>query len=150
MFRRRTDERRPAVGILVDGVRVSARAGDSVAAAMLAAGHPVARRTALSGSPRATAELGLAYSLQGNAPEARRLIDELAREAKERYVSPFDFAVIYGGLGDTERTMEWLQRAERERSPSLNYLILSPAFTSVRSDPRFTAFVRHVGLGPAD
>ena len=53
MFRRRTDERRPAVGILVDGVRVSARAGDSVAAAMLAAGHPVARRTALSGSPRA-------------------------------------------------------------------------------------------------
>jgi TolB-like protein/DNA-binding winged helix-turn-helix (wHTH) protein/tetratricopeptide (TPR) repeat protein len=111
---------------------------------------PLKRAISLSGSPRATAELGLAYSLQGNAPEARRLIDELAREAKERYVSPFDFAVIYGGLGDTERTMEWLQRAERERSPSLNYLILSPAFTSVRSDPRFTAFVRHVGLGPAD
>jgi len=104
------------------------------------------RAVALSGSPRATAELGLAYALQGNAPEARRLIDELAQRSKERYVSPFDFAVIYGGLGDTERTLEWLQRAERERSPSLNYLILSPAFTSVRSDPRFMALVRHIGL----
>jgi len=108
------------------------------------------RAVSLSGSPRATAELGLAYALQGNAPEARRLIDDLARRAKERYVSPFDFAVIYGGLGDTEQTLEWLQRAERERSPSLNYLILSPAFTSVRSDPRFTAFVRHVGLSLPD
>jgi thioredoxin reductase len=53
MFRRRTDERRPAVGILVDGVRVEARAGDSVAAAMLAAGHVTCRRTPVSGSPRA-------------------------------------------------------------------------------------------------
>jgi thioredoxin reductase/bacterioferritin-associated ferredoxin len=53
MFRRRTDERREAVGILVDGVRVEARAGDSVAAAMLAAGHVTCRRTAVSGSPRA-------------------------------------------------------------------------------------------------
>jgi len=104
----------------------------------------------LSGSPRATAELGLAYALQGNAPEARRLIDELTQRAKTRYVSSFDFAVIYGGLGDTERTLEWLQKAERERSPSLNYLILSPAFTGVRSDPRFTTLVRHIGLSVAD
>jgi NADPH-dependent 2,4-dienoyl-CoA reductase/sulfur reductase-like enzyme len=53
MYRRRTDERREAVGILVDGVRVEARAGDSVAAAMLAAGHVTCRRTAVFGSPRA-------------------------------------------------------------------------------------------------
>jgi thioredoxin reductase len=53
MFRRCTDERRPAVGILVDGVRVTARAGDSVAAAMLAARHVTCRRTTVSGSPRA-------------------------------------------------------------------------------------------------
>ena len=53
MFRRRTDGGRHAVGILVDGVRVEARAGDSVAAAMLAAGHVTCRRTPVSGSPRA-------------------------------------------------------------------------------------------------
>ena len=101
-----------------------------------------------SGSPRATAELGLAHALQGNAREARRLIDTLERRSKERYVSPFDFALIYGGLGDRERTLEWLRKADAERSSSLNFLILSPAFTTLRSDPRFTALVRHIGLAP--
>jgi TolB-like protein/DNA-binding winged helix-turn-helix (wHTH) protein/Flp pilus assembly protein TadD len=106
--------------------------------------------TLSQGSPRATAELGLAYALQGNAREARRLIDTLTQRSKERYVSPFDFAVIYGGLGDRERTLAWLEKAEHDRSPSLNFLILSPAFTTIRSDPRFTALVRHIGLGPSD
>src|SRR5262249_40897657 len=98
------------------------------------------------GSPRATAELGLAQALQGNTREARRLIDTLTQRSQERYVSPFDFAVIYGGLGEKERTLAWLQKAEQERSPSLNFLILSPAFVAVRSDPRFMAFVQHLGL----
>jgi NADPH-dependent 2,4-dienoyl-CoA reductase/sulfur reductase-like enzyme len=53
MFRRLIDETRPAVAILIDGVRVAAREGDSVAAAMLAAGHPVPRGTAVSGAARA-------------------------------------------------------------------------------------------------
>jgi D-hydroxyproline dehydrogenase subunit gamma len=53
MFRRLIDETPPAVAVLIDGVRVAAREGDSVAAAMLAAGHPVARRTAVSGAARA-------------------------------------------------------------------------------------------------
>jgi TolB-like protein/DNA-binding winged helix-turn-helix (wHTH) protein/Flp pilus assembly protein TadD len=106
--------------------------------------------TLSQGSPRATAELGLAYALQGDAPQARRMIDTLTQRSKERYVSPFDFAVIYGGLGDRERTLEWLQKAEQERAPSLNFLILSPAFTAIRSDPRFEALVRHIGLSPSD
>src|SRR4249920_1350337 len=99
-----------------------------------------------NGSPRATAELGLAYALQGNPRAALKLIDTLKQRSAERYVSPFDFALVYGGLRDTERTFEWLQKAEQERSPSLNFLVLSPAFTTVRSDPRFTALVRHIGL----
>ncbi|HEY7244675.1 MAG TPA: (2Fe-2S)-binding protein [Xanthobacteraceae bacterium] len=53
MFRRHTEARRPALTILVDGVATQARAGDSVAAAMLAAGHLTARKTPVSGAPRA-------------------------------------------------------------------------------------------------
>jgi tetratricopeptide (TPR) repeat protein len=99
-----------------------------------------------NGSPRATAELGLAHALQGNVVEARRVIETLTRRSTERYVSPFDFALVYGGLRDRERTFEWLQKAEQERSPSLNFLVVSPAFTTIRSDPRFAAPVRHIGL----
>jgi predicted molibdopterin-dependent oxidoreductase YjgC len=52
MFRRLTEARHAELTILVDGVPMRARAGDSVAAAMLAAGHVECRTTPISASPR--------------------------------------------------------------------------------------------------
>jgi tetratricopeptide (TPR) repeat protein len=45
-----------------------------------------------------------------------------------RYVSPFDVALIYAGLGDNRQAIDWLEMASKERAPSLNFLTLSPAF----------------------
>ncbi len=110
---------------------------------------PLKQAVALSnGSPRAMAELGLANALAGNAKEARAVIESLEQRSKTRYVSPFNVALVYAGLGQKEHTLEWLQRAELERSPSLNFLTVSPAFAGVRTDPRFTRMVEHIGLGP--
>ena len=53
MFRRLTERSRPALTIVIDGAPVPAQEDDSVAAAMLAAGHAVARVSAVSGAPRA-------------------------------------------------------------------------------------------------
>jgi thioredoxin reductase len=53
MFRRLTDARRPAVTILINGVATQAQEGDSVAAALLAAGRVTCGTTAVSGAPRA-------------------------------------------------------------------------------------------------
>lgn len=50
MFDRPTEG--PAVTFTFDGAPVAARAGDSVAAALLAAGHLVFRETSVSGAPR--------------------------------------------------------------------------------------------------
>jgi predicted molibdopterin-dependent oxidoreductase YjgC len=55
MFRRLPDELltpAPTVTIIVDGRPVAARAGDSVAAALLAADRPACRSSAVSGDPR--------------------------------------------------------------------------------------------------
>jgi tetratricopeptide (TPR) repeat protein len=104
--------------------------------------------TLSGGSPRATAELGLAYARMGKRNDALRLLNDLKKRSKVRYVSPFDLAVIYGGLGDNGRTLEFLEKAYGESSTSLNLLKLSPAFVGVRSDPRFTQLVRRIGLPP--
>jgi len=104
------------------------------------------RAAALSGNPRVTAELGLAHALAGNRGEALKLVGQLSEQSKQRYVSPFNRAVIYGGLGDERRAMEWLEKAYDERSVSLNLLKLSPAFISLRGDPRFVAMVRSLGM----
>jgi predicted molibdopterin-dependent oxidoreductase YjgC len=53
MFRRLTEARGRALTVLIDGVAMQAREGDSVAAAMLAAGRIIARTTPVSGAPRA-------------------------------------------------------------------------------------------------
>ena len=52
MFRRLHDAG-PVVSVTVDGRAVEARAGDSVAAAMLAAGITICRATPVGGVPRA-------------------------------------------------------------------------------------------------
>jgi len=52
MFRRLPDAAVTIVTMTVDGHSVSARAGDSVAAALLAAGFEVFRTTAVSGASR--------------------------------------------------------------------------------------------------
>ena len=100
------------------------------------------------GSPRATAELGLAYAKLGKRGDALKLLNDLKDRSKVRYVSPFDLAVIYGGLGDKGRTLEYLEKAYDERSTSLILLKLSPAFASLRSEPRFAELVGRVGLPP--
>jgi hypothetical protein len=84
----------------------------------------------------------------GRRSDTLRLLSDLKERSKLRYVSPFDLAVIYGGLGDKGRTLECLEKAYDERSTSLNLLKLSPAFVAVRSDPRFTQLVRRIGLPP--
>ena len=52
MFRRLTEPHEPVLTIFIDGAAIPARRGDSVAAAMLAAGHMACRVTAGAGLPR--------------------------------------------------------------------------------------------------
>jgi D-hydroxyproline dehydrogenase subunit gamma len=53
MFRRLPEATGPTVHLTVDGRAIEARDGDSVAAALLAAGIDVCRTTPVSGAPRA-------------------------------------------------------------------------------------------------
>jgi predicted molibdopterin-dependent oxidoreductase YjgC len=52
MFRRLSDVGEAAIAITIDGKAATARAGDTVAAALLAAGPGHFRTTAVSGAPR--------------------------------------------------------------------------------------------------
>jgi len=53
VFRRPPDDERPVVRLTFEGRAIEAREGDSVAAALLAAGVGPCRTTAVSGAPRA-------------------------------------------------------------------------------------------------
>jgi len=101
----------------------------------------------LSGSdPVILGSLGHAYAISGRKSEALRALAELKELAKQRYVAPFDVAVIYVGLGDKDQTFEWLQKALEDHSHWVIWLKCDPRFDSIRSDPRYADVMRRMGL----
>lgn len=54
------------------------------------------------GNPYARGALGHAYAVSGKREQALRVISDLRELAKNRYVSPFEVALIHAGLCDRE------------------------------------------------
>jgi tetratricopeptide (TPR) repeat protein len=92
-------------------------------------------------------DIGVVYARMGKRAEALKVIDELHEQSKIRYILPFAYAEIYFNLGDSKRGFEYLEQAYRERS----YSMVTPKtrfFNPLRSDPRFQAIYKKVGLPP--
>jgi DNA-binding winged helix-turn-helix (wHTH) protein/Flp pilus assembly protein TadD len=85
-------------------------------------------------------------SAVGKAQEARDTMGLLWSMRKRCYVSGYALAVGYLALEDTERAMEELERADRERSSWILFAPADPLLKSLRSDPRFTALVDRLGV----
>ena len=98
------------------------------------------------GSARMLAELGHAYGLAGKRAEAEKILDELKELSKQHYVSPYNLALVYTGLGDKDQAFEWLNEACEDRSGLLIYLKTQHSFDSLYDDPRFQEILCRVGL----
>jgi tetratricopeptide (TPR) repeat protein len=78
---------------------------------------------------------------------ARLDLDDLNRRAaRGAYVSPMDFARKYLEISEKEKALSFFDEAIADRSPGLAFLKVDPAWAPIRSDPRFLAAVRRVGL----
>jgi hypothetical protein len=101
------------------------------------------------GSPDKIGALGHAHALFKREELARKALKELHKLSELRFVSAYDFAIIYVGLGEADQAFQWLERACEERSFSmLMSLKAEPRLDRLRLDPRFQELVRRVGLPP--
>jgi len=67
--------------------------------------------------------------------------------SKGNYVPSVPIASVFSALGEKEQTFAWLEKALRERDPYLlMFLITLHRFDPVRSDPRYAALLRKIGL----
>ena len=85
------------------------------------------------------------YGLAGRKDEARKLLNELAALSRQRYVPAIAFVHAYIGLGDSERVLEWLEKAYQQRENGIAYFSLWNGNGGYRSDPRFHELLRRVG-----
>ncbi|MFN2531845.1 MAG: FlgO family outer membrane protein [Pyrinomonadaceae bacterium] len=94
------------------------------------------------------AGLAHAYAVSGRKDEARKMLAELRKKlAENNYVSAYSVAIIYAGLGDKDKTFEWLERAYADRSYYLPvYLTTDARLDYLHLDPRFKDLVRRIGL----
>ena len=90
--------------------------------------------------------LGHVYATAGKREEANSVLDELKELSKQKYVSAYDVALVCAGLGDTDQTFEFLEKAYDDHNGWLNFLNVEPRFDNLRSHPRFKSLLKKVRL----
>ncbi len=93
--------------------------------------------------------MAYAYGVVGRKDDAKTIISELKQSSAKKYVSPFNIAVAYAGLKETEATIEWLQRAYDQHTSTISRIKVDPMFDFLRSDARFVELQEKLGLTEA-
>ena len=96
--------------------------------------------------PGLSAYLAHACAISDRRDEAVEIRHELKTRAERTYVPADYLGVVCMGLGETDEALEWFQKACRERALHMVFVGIDPLFDGLRSDPRFSALLRTVGL----
>ena len=96
------------------------------------------RQYPVSGYTRSAAAAQRVYLLR----QLQKLED---KRAKNEYVSPSNYAIIYTQLQDREQTLRWLDQAYREHS-SVVTMLRWEIFDFIRHDPHFESIYRSIPL----
>ncbi|MEY2485395.1 MAG: hypothetical protein QOH39_1043 [Verrucomicrobiota bacterium] len=98
--------------------------------------------------PNITAYLGYAYAKDGQKDKALEMLNELKQLSSRRFVTPFCQALVYLGLGENSRAIDWLEKAYEGRSVWVAWLKVEPMYDPLRSDPRFQALYKKMNFPP--
>ncbi|MGB6875154.1 MAG: winged helix-turn-helix domain-containing protein [Candidatus Acidiferrales bacterium] len=89
------------------------------------------------------------YARSGKLAQARHAFGEFEHRNRD---NPSDsiwiYIIVYAGLGDRDEFFAYLQEALQQHLNILTALKVDPVYDPYRSDPRFQAVLRKVGLAP--
>lgn len=94
-------------------------------------------------------ELAYAYTRAGRVEDAKEILADAMEKAKENSDWTAAVAGIYSSLGNKEEALSWLERAYDEHAGFLKaHLWADFIFDPLRSDDRFLAIMKKIGLAP--
>ena len=103
--------------------------------------------TLSQGDSDTIAGLAHAYASLGRRADAEKILADLLSKSKQDYISPYMIATVYASLGNKEKAFDFLEKAEREKSPDIPYFLKADLrLDPLRSDPRFQSLLRRSGL----
>jgi tetratricopeptide (TPR) repeat protein len=92
--------------------------------------------------------LAITYARMNQRKEAQKTL-EAGVAARGSYTPGDALAHVYVALEAHDDAIRELERACEQRSSSLHTVGIAPEFLPLRSDPRFTAILKKIGLEPA-
>jgi eukaryotic-like serine/threonine-protein kinase len=104
------------------------------------------------------AELGSTYGRAGRLDQATEILQEFEHQPRGKYIPPYDWAMLYAGLGKKQDTIQWLEKAYQERAARLANVAVHPQFVFLHGDSAFENLlarmnvpleVRHPSAGPS-
>ena len=97
------------------------------------------------GSPTYLAALGYAYAFSGARDSAGVVLAALRAQSAAEYVPASAFALLYTGLGDRERAMNWLAKSVAAQE-GWYFSDVDPLWDPLRADPRFSRLLKQEGF----
>jgi tetratricopeptide (TPR) repeat protein len=105
------------------------------------------RTEANPGNKLSVARLGYAYAVCGHREKALALAMQLEHLATEQRASPFQIALVYAGLEETDKAFEFWEAAADSKAPCF-FIVSWPQWDSLRNDPRYPEMLRRMGMEP--
>src|SRR5262249_1844008 len=102
---------------------------------------------ALTGNKvEAAVTLAQLYAVWGRTEEARRLVADIERDKLVTQQVSRGLGLGYVALGEAETAFGYLEESYARREESILSLKVDPKMDALRSDPRFMALLRKIGL----
>lgn len=99
------------------------------------------------GNTQTLSMIGYAQALSGERASALAALDELKILSTQRYVPPYNLAMVYNGLGDDDNALTWLERAYEARDTLLSaFITVDPNWDRLRTSSRFAAILKGMNL----
>jgi len=91
-------------------------------------------------------EVGKVYSQSGIEAALREWAKQMVELSKRRYEDPGRIGFIYAKAGDKDQAFAWLEKGLAEKSDAIQYLKTDHMVDSLRSDPRYAAMLKRMGM----
>ena len=88
----------------------------------------------------------LAYARMGDRARGGEYARQILNDTAKTYFPLYSLAILYTQLGQKDRAMECLDKAIQKHELYLIQAKLNPYFDPLRSDPRFIALLKKIGL----
>ncbi|HSP63951.1 MAG TPA: hypothetical protein VLQ90_13275, partial [Pyrinomonadaceae bacterium] len=93
-----------------------------------------------------TVALAQIYAVSGQIDDAKKLVEVVEKDTLMTDQACRGLALVYAALGENEIAFAWLEKGYQRREESLLSLKVDPKADRLRSDRRFSALLKKIGV----